>query len=56
MWEGMGRRVSKSVAGGVLIVEASKQLEAPRKPGLPVAVRRPLRILDGIAQPGAEPV
>jgi SAM-dependent methyltransferase len=56
IWEGMGRRVSKSVAGGVLIVEASKQLEAPRRPGLPVAVRRPLRILDGIAQPGAEPV
>lgn len=55
IWEGMGRRVSKGVAGGVLIVEASKQLEAPRRPGLPVAVRRPLRILDGIAQPGAEP-
>ena len=35
IWEGMGRRVSKSVAGGVLIVEASKQLEAPRRPGLP---------------------
>lgn len=56
IWEGMGRRVSAGIAGGVLIVEASKQLEAPRRPGLPVAVRRPLRILDGIAQPGAEPV
>jgi SAM-dependent methyltransferase len=55
IWEGMGRRVSKGLAGGVLIVEASKQLEAPRRPGLPVAVRRPLRILDGIAQPGVEP-
>jgi SAM-dependent methyltransferase len=55
IWEGMGRRVSRGLAGGVLIVEASKQLEAPRKPGLPVAVRRPLRILDGIAQPGVEP-
>jgi SAM-dependent methyltransferase len=55
VWEGMGRKVPAGIAGGVLIVEASKQLEAPRRPGLPVAVRRPLRILDGIAQPGAEP-
>ena len=55
VWEGMGRRMPAGLAGGVLIVEASKQLEAPRRPGLPVAVRRPLRILDGIVQPGAEP-
>jgi SAM-dependent methyltransferase len=55
MWEGVGRRVSSGIAGGVLMVEASKQLDAPRRPGLPVAVRRPLRILDGIAQPGAAP-
>jgi len=55
MWEGMGRKVPAGLAGGVLIVEASKQVEAPRRPGLPESVRRPLRILDGIAQPGAEP-
>ena len=55
MWEGMGRRVPAGLAGGVLVVEASKQPEAPRRPGSPVTVRRPLRVLDGIAQPGAEP-
>jgi SAM-dependent methyltransferase len=55
MWEGMGRKVPAGLAGGVLIVEASKQLEAPRRPGSPVTVRRPLRVLDGITQPGAEP-
>jgi SAM-dependent methyltransferase len=56
MWEGVGRRVSSGIAGGVLIVEATKQVEAPRRPGLPERVRRPLRVLDGIAQPGASPV
>jgi SAM-dependent methyltransferase len=54
-WERMGRQMPAGLAGGVLLVEATKQLEAPRRPGLPVSVRRPLRILDGIAQPGAEP-
>ena len=56
MWEGLGRRVSSGIAGGVLMVEARKQVPAPRKPGLSEAVRRPLRVLDGIAQPGAKPV
>jgi hypothetical protein len=32
-----GAPVSSGIAGGVLIVEAVKQLEAPRRPGLPVA-------------------
>jgi SAM-dependent methyltransferase len=56
MWEGMGRRLSSRYAGGVLIVEATKQVSAPLKPGLPEAVRRPLRVLDGLAQPEAKPV
>lgn len=55
MWEGVGKTVSSSLAGGVLLVEASKQVEAPRRPGLRDSVPRPLRILDGLAQPGAEP-
>lgn len=56
MWEGLGRKLSKGIAGGVLIVEATKQVAAPRRPGLREAVKRPLRVLDGIATPGAEPV
>ena len=55
MWDAAGRRVSASLAGGVLMVEAVKHVEAPRRPGLPESVRRPLRVLDGIAQPGARP-
>jgi SAM-dependent methyltransferase len=56
MWEGIGRRLSSRYAGGVLIVEATKQVSAPTKPGLPEAVRRPLRVLDGLAQPEAKPI
>ena len=56
MWEAVGKRISSRFAGGVLIVEASKQLSAPSQPGLPEAVRRPLRVLDGLAQPEAKPV
>jgi len=56
VWEGLGRRVSAGVAGGVLMVEATKRVPAPRKPGLPESVRRPLRILDPVPQPGASPV
>lgn len=56
MWERVGRRVPSRYAGGVLIVEATKQLAAPTKPGLPEAVRRPLRVLDGLTQPEAKPV
>ena len=55
-WEGVGRRVSSHLAGGVLIVEASKGLN-PARPGLKVAERRPLRVLEGLPVPaGAKPV
>ena len=56
MWEGLGRKVSRRFAGGVLMVEVTKQIPAPPRPGLPEAVRRPLRVLDGLAQPEAKPV
>ncbi|EKE45696.1 hypothetical protein OCGS_0313 [Oceaniovalibus guishaninsula JLT2003] len=52
--ERTGSRLSGRYAGGVLIVEATKQVPA-RAGGLRDAVRRPLRVLDGMAQPGAEP-
>ena len=55
-WERVGRRVSSHLAGGVLMVEATKQLN-PASPGLKVAERRPLRVLEGLPVPaGAKPV
>ncbi len=53
--ERFGRRVSAYYAGGVLMVEVTKRVYRPAGPGLPEAVKRPLRVLEGIQQPGAEP-
>lgn len=55
-WEKAGRTVSSAIAGGVLIIEASKQIPAPTRPGLPETVRRPLKVLEGLTQPEAKPV
>ena len=54
-WERTGRRISTHFASGVLMVEASKEVYAKPK-GLAEAVRRPLRVLEGIATPEAKPV
>lgn len=51
--EKLGRRVSNHYAGGVLIVEATKQVYAPRKSGLKVDVTAPLRALEGRPVPAA---
>jgi SAM-dependent methyltransferase len=51
VWESVGRQLSGSMAGGVLLVEASKQVFAPRPPGVRVETRRPLPVLDGIGAP-----
>lgn len=53
MLEGLGLRLPTYLAGGVLIVEASKQLHMPRRSGLKESVRTPLEVLGGIA--GARP-
>jgi hypothetical protein len=42
------------VAGGVLIVEASKRVQAPSGPGLRETVRKPLEVLR--PKPEAKPV
>lgn len=55
MWERMGRRISSQYAGGVLMVEATKEVYA-RPPGVEERVREPLRVLEGITQPGPRPV
>ncbi|GAB4383840.1 class I SAM-dependent methyltransferase [Albidovulum sp.] len=56
IWERLGRRASALIAGGVLMLEVSKHLHAPQRPGLAAAVRRPLRVLEGLPKPSAEPV
>jgi len=51
--ETSGRHLPVFAAGGVLFVEVSKQVPAPNKGGLGEAVRRPMRVLEGIG--AAEP-
>jgi len=54
-WERTGRRLPARFAGGILVVEATRRVKAPAG-GLKERVRRPLRVLDGLTQPGPEPV
>lgn len=46
-WERLGNRLPW-FAGGILMVEATKQVFAPRQKGLRAAIRRPLKILEGV--------
>lgn len=46
MWERSARRFLPWRAGGVLLVEASRQIWAPRRGGLGAALRRPFRVLE----------
>ncbi|MBL4918938.1 class I SAM-dependent methyltransferase [Szabonella alba] len=48
--EKKGRRFAPWLAGGVLMVEVSKQMHSPRRGGLGAAVTRPLRVLEGVGQ------
>ena len=54
--ERLGRLLPMLLAGGVLMVEASKQVQEPVRPDLRAAVKKPLAVLDAIAKPGAEPI
>jgi SAM-dependent methyltransferase len=54
-WETLGRRLSPWIGGGVLMVEASKQVYAPTRGGLGATVRRPLRVLEGVRSPVPQP-
>ncbi len=51
--ETTGRHLPVFKAGGALIVEVSKQVAAPTRPGLPTLIRRPLRVLDALPAPAA---
>lgn len=56
MWERLGGQLSVFAAGGVLMVEATKRVHAPRGPGLGVRVRKPLEALQPKPKPAAGPV
>ncbi|MEJ1998701.1 MAG: methyltransferase domain-containing protein [Maritimibacter sp.] len=51
MWEKVGRSTPIALAGGVLVVEASKQVPAPRRPSLGARVKKPLTVLEGLGLP-----
>ncbi|WP_342077652.1 methyltransferase domain-containing protein [Yoonia sp. SS1-5] len=53
--EKIGHSMPVIVAGGVLMVEVSKQMAAPTRPGLGEAVKRPLRALEEITKPKPKP-
>lgn len=53
--EKVGHNMPFVVAGGVLMIEVSKQMAAPMRPGLGEAVKRPLRALEEIAKPKPKP-
>ena len=48
MFENMGKRLPRTRAGGVLLVEATRVPDAPGASGLTVRERKPLRILDPV--------
>lgn len=51
LMERMGAKLSSYYAGGVILIEVSKQVYAPTRPGLAERVRRPLRVLEGAPSP-----
>ncbi len=53
--EKAGRRVSNSLAGGVFLLEASKEGQTPGGASVKDEVRSPLRILDGVTAPAPKP-
>lgn len=55
-WERVGRRLPSSLAGGVIIVEATKHVYAPTRGGLTEAIKAPLEALGGLAKPAPKPV
>lgn len=51
MMESVGAKLSSYYAGGVILLEVSKQVPAPTRPGLAERVRRPLQVLEGVPKP-----
>ena len=54
-WEQVGQGLPILAAGGVLVVEVSKQVYAGRRPGLPEKAG-PIKVLEGLAAPAGKPI
>lgn len=54
--ERMRPKFNLPIASGVLLVEASKQVFAPTRPGLAARVSKPLAVIEGFANPAPKPV
>ncbi len=50
-WERVGQQLPIVMGGGVLMVEVSKQIPAPKRPKLAQRVRKPLKVLEGMGVP-----
>lgn len=53
MWERLGDSLSMVAAGGVLMIEATKRVQAPRGPGVRERARNPLGALAPAPKPAA---
>ncbi|MFD2814678.1 class I SAM-dependent methyltransferase [Paracoccus aerius] len=51
MWERTGKRISRVLIAGVVLIELSKQVRAPIGPEMRVHVPSPREILDGVVGP-----
>lgn len=56
VFERFGARMSMLAPAGAIMVEVTKQVNAPTRPGLTDAVRKPLEALEGITAPAGKPV
>ncbi|MBB5723140.1 SAM-dependent methyltransferase [Loktanella ponticola] len=54
-FEKIGHHIPIFSTGGVLIIEVSKQVATPTRPGISDAVRRPLKVLEGMTAPKPKP-
>lgn len=55
IWESLGKRLNSKLMAGALIVEASKQVYVRPRGGAAESIKRPLEVLEGLANPRAEP-
>ncbi len=51
LFERVGRSMPSVIAGGVFMIEASKRVHPPRGSVIPEAVRKPIRVLEGLPRP-----
>ena len=51
LFEQFGSKMAWLLPAGAVMVEVTKQVHAPSRPGLSEAVRKPLEALGGVAKP-----